>query len=111
MYLVPIAMLAFLVVLIAAGWKIFTKAGRPGIASIIPIYNIIVTLDIIGKPMWWFVLCIIPGVNFIVGIIIALELAKCFGKDTVYGLGLFFLPFIFGPLLAFGDAQYIGKPA
>jgi len=86
----------------------FTKAGKPGWASIIPIYNAIVLLEIAGKPIWWIVLLFIPLVNFIVIIIVVIDLAKNFGKGTGFGLGLAFLPFIFYPILGFGDAKYRG---
>jgi hypothetical protein len=92
-------------------WKIFEKAGRPGWAGIVPIYNIIIMLEIIGKPLWWLVLLIIPFVNFVVIIIMMIELAKAFGKTTGFGVGLALLGFIFIPILAFGDAQYVGAPA
>lgn len=103
--------LALVVLMIATGWKIFVKAGKPGWASIIPIYNIIVLLEIVGKPVWWVILMLIPFVNIVVGIILMIELAKAFGKGTGYGLGLVFLGIIFGPMLAFGDAQYRGPQA
>lgn len=91
---------------IIVGWKIFTKAGKPGWAALIPIYNIVVLMEIVGKPVWWVVLFLIPFVNLIVAIIVAIELAKKFGKGTGFGLGLAFLGIIFYPILAFGDAQY-----
>ncbi len=98
--------LVIAVVVIAAQWKVFTKAGKPGWAAIIPIYNIIVLLDIVQKPWWWIFLFIIPFVNFVVLILIMLELAKAFGKGTGFALGLIFLSPIFMLILGFGDAQY-----
>lgn len=96
-----------LVVLIIAGlWKIFTKAGKPGWAAIIPIYNLIVVLEIAGKPIWWIILFLIPCVNLVMAILTYMALAKNFGKSEAYGLGLAFLPFIFVPLLGFSDAKY-----
>jgi hypothetical protein len=103
--------LAILVVVVIGLWKVFQKAGKPGWASIIPIYNVIVLLEIIGKPIWWIVLFFIPCVNFIVGILVALEVAKSFGKSAGFGVGLAFLPFVFYPILGFGDARYIGPAA
>jgi len=88
--------------------EVFTKAGKPGWASIVPIYNIIVYLQIAGKPEWWVILMFIPVVNLIVGIIALLAFAKSFGKGGGFAVGMIFLPFIFLPMLAFGDAQYIG---
>jgi hypothetical protein len=100
--------LAIAVVVIAAVWKVFTKAGEPGWAAIIPIYNTLVLLKIAGKPAWWFILFLIPVVNFVIGIIVAIAVAQRFGKGTGYGIGLAFLPFIFYPMLGFGDAQFQG---
>jgi len=98
--------LAVIVVYIAGLWGVFTKAGKPGWASIIPIYNAIVMLEIAGKPLWWIILFFIPCVNFIAVILVAMDLAKNFGKGAGFGLGLAFLPFIFYPILGFGDARY-----
>lgn len=92
-------------------WKIYTKAGQPGWAAIIPFYNIFVLLKIVGRPVWWFFLLLIPFVNFIIIFIVIFDLAKSFGKQWVYGLGLLFLPIIFYPMLAFGSSQYTGPSA
>ena len=100
--------LGIIVLLIASIWKIFTKAGKPGWAAIIPIYNFIVLLEIINKPVWWIVLILVPFVNFIIVIIMYLELAKVFGKSTGFGIGLVLLGVVFFPMLAFGDATYQG---
>jgi uncharacterized protein DUF5684 len=101
---------AILLIAIVAMWKIFTKAGKPGWAALIPIYNIIVLLEIAGKPAWWVILFLIPFVNFIMIILVSIAVAKNFGKGAGFGLGLAFLGFIFGPILAFGDAQYNPQP-
>ena len=93
---------------IGAFWTIFTKAKQPGWAALIPIYNVIVMLEITGRPTWWVVLFLIPGVNAVMSFLLMHELAKSFGKDIVYTLGLIFLNPIFILLLAFGDAQYVG---
>jgi hypothetical protein len=96
-----------LVLLIIIGmWKVFEKAGKPGWAAIIPIYNIIVLLEITGKPIWWFILMLIPLVNLIVFIIVLVELARRFGKGVGFAIGLLILPFVFYPVLGFGSAQY-----
>jgi hypothetical protein len=99
---------AFLILIIASGWRLFTKAGKPGWAVLIPLYNLVVLLEIIGKPVWWVLLIFIPFVNFIVGIWVANLLAKSFGKTELYTIGMIFLPFVFYPLLAFGSSQYQG---
>jgi hypothetical protein len=100
--------LAITVFYVYCGWKIFTKANEPGWAAIVPIYNIVVMLKIVGKPIWWLVLFLIPGVSAIAGILIAISLAKSFGKSTGFGIGLVLLGPIFGPMLAFSDATYQG---
>jgi hypothetical protein len=99
------------VIVIAGMWKIFTKAGQPGWACLIPIYNIYVLCQIVGRPGWWVILMFIPFVNFIIGIILCIDLAKSFGKGVGFGLGLIFLSFIFYPILGFGSAQYVGPVA
>jgi hypothetical protein len=103
-----IIVLAIVVLIIVAEWKVYEKAGKPGWACIIPIYNIIVLLEIVGKPIWWIILLLIPGVNIIFAIWITNLLSKSFGKDVGFTLGLIFLSFIFYPILGFGDAKYVG---
>ena len=101
------ASLVIMIFFIACFWKIFEKAGQPGWASIIPIYNTIVLLKVAGKPWWWIFLLLIPGVNVIFAFIVFIDLAKNFGKGTGFGVGLIFLFFIFFPILAFGSARYM----
>lgn len=100
--------LAVIAVEIIATWMVFTKAGQPGWASIIPFYNIYVLLKIVGRPGWWLILFLIPFVSFVMWIIVALDLAKSFGKGGGFAVGLILLGFIFIPILGFGDAQYVG---
>jgi len=103
------ALYALLIVTVIAGmWKVFTKAGEPGWGAIIPIYNVYLLLKIAGRPGWWLVLFLIPGVNLIIQIIVSVDVARNFGKGIGYGIGLTFLAFIFYPLLGFGDATYQG---
>ena len=106
--IIGIIYLVIAVLCIIGTWKIFTKAGEPGWAAIIPIYNLIVIVKISGKPLWWVVLCLIPCVNLVALIIICMALAKNFGKSEGYGIGLALLSPIFFPLLGFSDAQYVG---
>ncbi len=103
-----IAFLFIGVIIIIARWKIYEKAGKPGWASIIPIYDNIVLLEIVGKPIWWLVMLFIPLVNIVFVILMFNALAKSFGKGSGFTVGLIFLPFIFFPILGFGDAQYLG---
>ena len=92
-------------------WRIFEKAGKPGWAAIIPIYNVIVLLEIVGRPVWWVLLLFIPVVNLVIGFLLALDLSRSFGHDLAFALGLFFLGFIFYPILAFGGDTYRGPAA
>ncbi len=94
--------LAIMVLLLMGMWKVFVKAGEPGWAVFVPIYNIIVLLKIAGRPAWWFLILwlIIPA------FLVAIDLARKFGKGTGFGIGLALLPFIFYPMLGFGDARY-----
>jgi hypothetical protein len=94
--------------MIISMWKIYTKAGKPGWAVIIPIYNAIVLLEIVGKPLWWIILMLIPLVNIIISIIVTVELAKKFGQGVGFAIGLILLSIIFYPILAFGSAKYQG---
>jgi len=97
--------------IIVAMWKVFTKAGQPGWASIIPIYNLYIWCKIVGRPWWWILLMLIPLVNFIICIILCIDLAKSFGKGVGFGIGLALLGIIFFPILGFGSAQYQGPTA
>ena len=106
-----ICYLAFTILMIAAWWKIFTKAGQPGWACIIPIYNLYVWCKIVGRPWWWILLMLIPFVNLIIAIILLIDLAKSFGKGVGFGIGLLLLAVIFFPILGFGSAQYQGPTA
>ena len=98
--------LAIVVLMVASMWKIFVKAGKPGWAAIIPIYNTIVLLEIAGKPLWWFILLLLPIVNLVVAIMVMASVARKFGKGIGYALGMIFLFPIFLPMLAFGDSTY-----
>jgi uncharacterized membrane protein YhaH (DUF805 family) len=103
--------LAILVFLIAAMWKVFTKAGKAGWLVLIPIVNIYQLLKIAGRPGWWLILLIIPLVNLIISILVSMDIAKSFGKGAGFGLGLAFLGPIFYPILGFGSATYKGPAA
>lgn len=100
--------LGVVALMIASMWKIFEKAGEEGWKSIIPIYNLIILLKIIGKPVWWIVLFIIPVANIVFLIWTYNMLSKSFGKDEGYTVGLILLGIVFFPMLAFGDAVYQG---
>lgn len=107
-----ICWLIMFVLIIAGWWKTFEKAGEPGWAGIIPIYNIYTLMKINGRPGWWVLLFFVPLVNFVMPIIMGLDTAKSFGKDALYGILLLWLLLPIGFLiLGFGDAEYVGPAA
>jgi len=87
-------------------WKVFTKAGEPGWAALIPFYNLWVLVRIAGKPWWWFVGLFIPLANLVVLLLLCLGIARNFGQPVIFGVALFFLPFIFYMILGFGEMRY-----
>jgi len=91
-------------------WRVFTRAGKPGWAIFIPVYNQIVQCEIGRKPVWWVVLLFIPLVNIVVSIMIINGISKAFGKDEGFTAGLVLLPFVFYPILGFGKDRYIYGP-
>lgn len=100
-YLVIIAFLLFCL------YKIFIKAGRDDAwAAFIPIYSAFVQIDIIKKPWWEFFMYLIPFYGLYLAIVDTNRLSKFFGKSEGFTVGLILLPFIFYPILAFGDAKY-----
>ena len=100
--------LGILGLVIAGMWKVFVKAGQPGWAAIVPIYNQYVLTQITGRPILWFILMFVPCVNIVAMWFITQDLAKSFGKSSGFGIGLFLLSPIFIPMLGFSDAQYGG---
>ena len=109
--IVTLVIVALVVLEIAALWIIFAKAGKPGWAAIIPIYNYIVLLQVVGRPIWWFILFFIPLVDIVILIIVLNDLSKSFGHGVGFTLGLLFFAEIFFPILAFGGSRYVGPAA
>jgi hypothetical protein len=103
--------LAIMAVVIAGIWKVFTKAGHPGWAAIVPLYNLYIMTKIVGRPWWWMLLCFIPFLGIIPAIILMWDLARSFGKDALFTVGLVLLSPIFMCVLGFGRAQYQGPAA
>ncbi len=103
--------LGFIVLAIAGMWKTFEKAGQPGWAAIIPIYNIYIMIQIVGKPTIWLLWCLLPCINFIFVIWLYNLISKSFGKEEGFTVGLVLLGFIFWPILGFGSATYLGPSA
>ena len=102
----------FGLLVIIGGWKTFVKAGQPGWAILIPIYNIYIILKIAGRPWWWLLLYLIPVVNIILAVVVAIDVAKSFGQSALFGFFLLFLLAGIGyMILGFGDYRYQGPPA
>jgi hypothetical protein len=95
---------------IVAMWKVFTKAGQPGWAAIVPFYNTYVLLKTVGRPGWWLVLLFVPIANVVIGILVMIDLARAFGKSGGFAVLLIFLPFVGLPMLAFGDSAVYRGP-
>ena len=99
--------LGIIVLMIASQWKVFTKAGQPGWACLVPFYNIYIMTVIAKKPAWWLaIILLIPIVNIIFLIMLLNGISTAFGKGAGFTVGLLFLGIIFWPILAFGDATY-----
>lgn len=99
--------IGIIVLMITSVWKVFTKANQPGWAAIVPIYNIIIMLEVAKKPTWWVAMYFIPIANFIFMIMTLNGISKNFGKDEGFTVGMVFLGIVFWPILAFGNAQYV----
>lgn len=105
--------LAIMVFMLVSWWIVFKKAGQPGWAILIPIYNFLVILRVAGKPWWWvfsMLLVIIPIAGpilfLVVWILICNAISKNFGQGAGFTVGLVLLSIVFIPILAFGDYQY-----
>ncbi|HEY9062555.1 MAG TPA: DUF5684 domain-containing protein [Pseudobacteroides sp.] len=98
------------ILVIVSEWRLFEKAGEPGWACIVPIYNAIVMLKIGGNPWYWVLLMFIPVINIIIGIMALQGFLKAYGRGDIGSvlLALFF-PVIYFPYLAFSkNVQYVG---
>jgi hypothetical protein len=101
----PLIFLGIGVVAMVGMCKVFAKAGQPAWAALVPIYNTYVLCQIVKKPDW-FIMTLIPCINIYFGVMLCIETAKAFGKETGFAIGLLLLPLVFWPMLGFGDAQY-----
>lgn len=108
--IIIILYLAIIILVIAGMWRIFEKAGQPGWGAIVPIYNLYLLTVIAQKPGWWTVMFFIPLANIVFAIMTWYEIAKKFGKDVGYTVGILLLGFIFIPMLGLGSAQYTAEP-
>lgn len=105
-----IVVLALGILGIVCNWKIYAKAGQPGWGALIPIYNVYLLFKITWGNGWYFLLTLIPIANVVIAILTQVKLAKVFGKDSGFAVGLIFLSFIFLPILAFDKSEYVGVP-
>lgn len=103
-----LVVIALTVLILVAMWKLFVKAGKPGWGAIVPFYNTYCLFDMSFGNGWLFLLLLVPCVNVVMQIIMYVKLAKAFGKSGGFAVGLIFLPYVFIPILGFGDAEYIG---
>ncbi|WP_053406447.1 DUF5684 domain-containing protein [Persicobacter sp. CCB-QB2] len=107
--LVMIVYFALIVIQIVALWKIFEKAGQEGWKAIIPIYNIIILLEIIGKPWWWLLLLFLPIINIFIYVMMCHLTSQSYGKGIGFTLGLIFLSPIFYLILGLDSSiRYMG---
>lgn len=100
--------IVLMIVSVVAMWKIFEKAGKPGWAAVVPIYNLYVLYEISWGNGIYFLLLLIPFVNAFIGVLTIYKLGQNFGKETGFIIGMILLPIVFWPMLAFSDATYIG---
>jgi hypothetical protein len=102
--------LAWLVLVLVAGWKMYVKASQPGWVAVIPFLNVFGLLKIVHRPLWWFVLFLVPLVNIVVAVIVLNDLSKAFGRGLGTTLLLVFLTPIGYLVLGFGDDAYVLEP-
>jgi hypothetical protein len=108
--IIALMYLVMTVATFAGLWKIFEKANKPGWASLIPVYNLVVWFEIIGKPLWQIILIVVPFANIYVAITMITGLCKSFGKPGMANyMAAIFLGFVYYPFLGFSDeVKYVG---
>ena len=101
--------LAIFIVMGISMWRLFVKAGKPGWAAIVPIYNNVIQLKIIGRPLWWLAMMFIPFANIAFAVMILIDFCKSYGKDTGFAILAILFPLIMLPYMAFSkDIKYVG---
>jgi hypothetical protein len=97
-------------IMAVAGWKIFEKAGVEGWKALIPFYNNYLFLEIGGYNGWLMLLIFVPYIgSLVVAILMALGLAKNFGKSVLFAVfGLLIFSIVGYLMLAFGSDKYLG---
>lgn len=98
-----LSLIAFVIIV---HWKVYEKAGQPGWAVLIPVYNLIIMLKIANKPWWWIFLFFIPIANIVFLIMMLNRISLSFGKNAGFTVGLIFLSVIFWAILAFDKSEY-----
>nr|WP_294858063.1 DUF5684 domain-containing protein [uncultured Fluviicola sp.] len=97
--------------MIISMWKVYEKANKPGWAAIVPVYNLIIMLEIAKKPTWWVAMYFVPVANIVFMIMTMNGVSKNFGKDEGFTVGMVLLGIVFWPILAFGSARYVDNKA
>ena len=126
MCIVGLIVLAISIFQIIGTWKIFKKAGQPGWAALIPIYNMYILCKVTGVNPYWVLILALSGllsfipiigslaiaiVTIYATILIYVSLANSFGKDTGWVIGLVLLNPFFMFALGIGSSTYLGpKP-
>ena len=100
------ALAIYMIAMIAIMWKVFTKAGKPGWAALVPFYNMYVMIKIAGLSGWWLIALFVPFLSIVAIVLVIHRLSRAFGHGVGFTLGLIFLPLIFWPILAFGSSSY-----
>jgi len=104
----PIPAIIMAVLLVAAEWRVFTKADQHGWAVLIPIYNLWVLYTIIYDRGTAMLRQLIPFYNIYWIFKSMIALAHAYGRSTGFGVGLVLLSPIFMCILGFGSARYEG---
>lgn len=97
--------LAAVIFVHVAYWKIFVAAGQPGVLALVPVVNVFVAVNIARRPLWHGILLFVPIVNIVMAVLVGIDIAKRFDKGSAFGVGLGLLPFIVAPVLAFGSIR------
>lgn len=90
----------------ATSWKLFEKAGRNAVEAFIPVYNLVVLLQIAEIPSYFFFTLLVPGLNIILLIFVEYKLAILFKVSKKFMIGMILCPIVFIPMLAHGHFIY-----
>ena len=94
--------------------RLATKFGMPMGSSfvwaLIPIANVFLILKLSTKPMWWFILMLIPIANIVVSILVWMAIAERLGKPGWWGIMIGIVPIaniVFFLMLVFGETKMV----